>query len=51
MPNPLTDELTDEAKAYLAGVFAEMKTRYQPRKVWEVRVDERGRAYRLLRKS
>jgi len=24
-PNPLTDELTDEAKAELAAVFAEMR--------------------------
>ncbi|MCV7004615.1 hypothetical protein [Mycobacterium gordonae] len=36
--NPLTDELSDEAKAILAAKFAEMKTRYQPRKVWERRI-------------
>lgn len=46
MPNPLTDELTDEAKAYLAGVFAEMRARYQPRKVWEIRIDQDGEPYR-----
>lgn len=28
MPNPLTDELSDAAKAELAAVFAEMKRRY-----------------------
>lgn len=49
MPNPLTDELTDEAKAYLAGVFAEMKTRYQTRKVWEIRVGRDGKPYRVRR--
>ncbi|WP_181048862.1 hypothetical protein [Mycobacterium kansasii] len=47
MPDPLTDELTDEAKAYLAVVFAEMKARYQPRKVWEIRVDRDGEPYRV----
>lgn len=29
--NPLTDELTPEAKAELAAVFADMKRRYQAR--------------------
>jgi hypothetical protein len=29
-PNPLTDELSDEAKAELAEVFAEMRLRYPP---------------------
>lgn len=30
MANPLTDELSDEAKAELAAVFAEMKRRFLP---------------------
>jgi hypothetical protein len=28
MPNPLTDELSDEAKAELAAIFAEMRRRF-----------------------
>jgi hypothetical protein len=28
MPNPLTDELTGEAKAELAAVFASMRSRF-----------------------
>ena len=28
MPNPLTDELTPEAKAELAAIFADMKRRF-----------------------
>ena len=27
--NPITDELSDDAKAELAAVFAEMKARYE----------------------
>jgi len=30
MSNPLTDELSDETKAELAAVFAEMKRRFLP---------------------
>jgi hypothetical protein len=30
MPNPLTDELTDDAKAELAAMFAELRVRYVP---------------------
>jgi hypothetical protein len=30
MPNPLRDELTDEAKAELAAVFADLKRRFTP---------------------
>jgi hypothetical protein len=30
MPNPLTDELTPEAKTELAAVFAELKRRIRP---------------------
>lgn len=30
MPSPLTDELTDEAKAELAAIFAALKTQYPP---------------------
>ncbi len=29
MPNPLTDELTPEAKAELAAIFAEMRARFR----------------------
>lgn len=29
-PNPLVDELSDDAKAELAAVFAEMKRRFLP---------------------
>ena len=29
-PNPLTDELTDDAKAELAMLFAELKRHYPP---------------------
>jgi hypothetical protein len=47
MPNPLTDELSDEAKAALALVFAEMKRRYQPRIMWETRLDAQGLPYRV----
>lgn len=47
-PNPLTDELSNDAKAELAAIFAEMKRRYQPRKVWEVRIVN-GRAQRIPR--
>jgi hypothetical protein len=46
-PNPLTDELSDDAKQELAAIFAEMRRRYQPRVMWERRVDERGRTYRI----
>lgn len=28
MPNPLTDELSDDAKAELAAVFADLKRHY-----------------------
>lgn len=28
--NPLTDELTDEAKQELAAIFADMRRQYQP---------------------
>jgi hypothetical protein len=28
MPNPLTDELTDEAKSELSAVFASMRSRF-----------------------
>lgn len=30
MPNPLTDELTPEAKAWLAAKFAELRCYFQP---------------------
>lgn len=46
-PNPLTDELSDDAKQELAAVFAEMKRRYQPRIMWERRLDAHGRVYRV----
>lgn len=51
MPNPLTDELTDEAKAELAATFADLKRQLgkfdprmqvyvnriaSPRRPWEV---------------
>lgn len=36
--NPLTDELTAEAKAELAAMFADMKSRYQPRGEWQIRI-------------
>lgn len=31
MPNPLTDELSDEAKAELAAMFADMRRQYAAR--------------------
>ena len=31
MPNPLTDELSDDAKAELAALFAELKRRFDVR--------------------
>jgi hypothetical protein len=46
-PNPLTDELSDDAKQELAAIFAEMKRRYQPRIMWETRLDHRGKPYRV----
>jgi hypothetical protein len=30
MPNPLTDKLSDEAKAELAAIFADLKIHYRP---------------------
>lgn len=30
--NPLTDELSDEAKQELAAIFADMRRQYQPRR-------------------
>lgn len=30
MPNPLTDELTPQAKAELAAMFAAMRDQFQP---------------------
>ncbi|WP_161951617.1 hypothetical protein [Mycobacterium ostraviense] len=47
-PNPLTDELSDDAKAELAAIFAEMKARYRPRIVWERRIVN-GRVERVRR--
>lgn len=48
MPNPLTDELTDHDKAVLAVKFAELKARFQPRRMWETRIDEHGIPHRVL---
>ena len=46
MPNPLTDELSAEAKAELAAIFADMRRRLDaiwepPRKPWRRQPFER----------
>lgn len=38
MPNPLTDELTPQAKAELAAKFAEMRRHYQPQRNMSIKV-------------
>jgi hypothetical protein len=43
MPNPLTDELSDDAKAELAAQFADLKQRFFPIDPVQVRRANRSR--------